>query len=226
MTMKDLIHHNPKTNRMKSTVEAEEARKKKRRASNLASIASTTAANNAAADAAAATLAAVAAGTGGAAGSRAGAGAAGGGSRDPPPPASDPPPPPSAPPPGMTPSGDTPAALAAPRLMLDPETGEMVLDRSSLVVRSQRVSAEERSELIVQGTMKTTYASFTKRSKNTRWTAKETLDFFDGLKEFGTDFGMIQRKFLPERDHNQLKKKFQREDKKNAAKVTAALKRP
>ena len=43
------------------------------------------------------------------------------------------------------------------------------------------------------------YASFTKRSKNTRWTAKETLDFFDGLKEFGTDFGMIQRKFLPER---------------------------
>ena len=142
------------------------------------------------------------------------------------------PPPPIAPPPddnaraseGV--GSETGSAMGAPRVMIDPETGEITLDRSSLVVRSTRVSAEERSELIVQGTMKTTYASFTKRSPNTRWTPAETSLFFDGLAEFGTDFGMIQQKYLPGRNHTQLKKKFQREDKVDASKVDAALKRP
>jgi hypothetical protein len=142
------------------------------------------------------------------------------------------PPPPAAPPPddntlpSENPNDGPGTAIAAPRVMIDPETGEITLDRSSLVVRATRVSAEERSELSVRGSEKTTYASFTKRSPNTRWTQPETDLFFEGLGEFGTDFGMIQQKYLPDRNHTQLKKKFQREDKKDSSKVDQALKRP
>ena len=40
---------------------------------------------------------------------------------------------------------------------------------------------------------------------------------------FGADFGMIQRKYLPDRDRNEVKNnKFPWEDAKNAANVTAA----
>ena len=112
-------------------------------------------------------------------------------------------------PPGHAPPSlpaDSGGAIAAPQVMINPETGELMVDPRSLEVRAEVTTSDDRSETIVQHQTQTTYASFSSgRSKNDRWSPADTALFFKGLSAFGTDFDMIERRLLPDRDHNQLK---------------------
>jgi hypothetical protein len=54
-----------------------------------------------------------------------------------------------------------------------------------------------------------TYANYTKAEK---WTKEDTEFFFQALRQFGTDFSLIQRLF-PGRSRRQIKKKYLVEDK-------------
>lgn len=65
-----------------------------------------------------------------------------------------------------------------------------------------------------------TYANYTKAEK---WTREDTEFFFQALRQFGTDFSLIQRLF-PGRSRRQIKKKYLVEDKINPSRVEAAIK--
>lgn len=65
-----------------------------------------------------------------------------------------------------------------------------------------------------------TYANYTKAEK---WTREDTEFFFQALRQFGTDFSLIQRLF-PGRTRRQIKKKYLVEDKINPGRVEAAIK--
>ncbi|ORY60410.1 hypothetical protein BCR35DRAFT_270878, partial [Leucosporidium creatinivorum] len=65
-------------------------------------------------------------------------------------------------------------------------------------------------------------ASWGKRQATEKWTSDETEKFFDGVRQFGTDFEMIAGLF-PNRTRRQIKAKWNKEDKINPAGITAAL---
>jgi hypothetical protein len=57
-----------------------------------------------------------------------------------------------------------------------------------------------------------TSASYAKRTAPLRWDVEETRRFYKALRQFGTDFAMIQQLF-PERTRRQIKSKFVKEYK-------------
>merc|ERR1712232_352025 len=58
-----------------------------------------------------------------------------------------------------------------------------------------------------------------------RWSKADTDKFFASLQLFGTDFGMIESQvFAGKRTRNQIRKKFNKEQKQNEKKVNALLK--
>lgn len=64
-----------------------------------------------------------------------------------------------------------------------------------------------------------TYANYTKAEK---WTREDTDFFYEALRQFGTDFSLLQRLF-PGRSRRQLKKKYLVEDKVNPSRIEAAI---
>jgi hypothetical protein len=64
-----------------------------------------------------------------------------------------------------------------------------------------------------------TYANYTKAEK---WSREDTEFFFQALRQFGTDFSLIQRLF-PGRTRRQIKKKYLAEDKLNPERVEEAV---
>lgn len=111
---------------------------------------------------------------------------------------------------------------AAPRLIYDPNTGKMVVDKSSLEQRSV-AAMDDTASVVVRSHTKSTYSSYSKHTPSQKWSAKETNEFYDALSVHGLDFyGMTS--LFPNRSHKQLKKKYQREDKVNRDKVDEALK--
>lgn len=55
-----------------------------------------------------------------------------------------------------------------------------------------------------------------------KWTDKDTATFYQALRQFGLDFGLIQKLF-PSRARRQIKSKFMREEKKHPEKINEAL---
>jgi hypothetical protein len=68
-----------------------------------------------------------------------------------------------------------------------------------------------------------TYASFTKRAKAEKWSTPETDRFFAALRQFGTDFSLIEKLFA-NRSRRQIKSKFKKEESLNRERVDEALK--
>ena len=58
------------------------------------------------------------------------------------------------------------------------------------------------NKAIVQSDHKKSSIAFTKRDQCDRWKEDETGKFYEGLKMFGTDFGMIQTLFDGTRTRN------------------------
>lgn len=62
--------------------------------------------------------------------------------------------------------------------------------------------------------------SFTKMK---RWSPMEKFYFYRGLKAFGLDFGLIQKKNLPHRSEKELYEIFKKEDKRNSNRIDLCL---
>ncbi|XP_078169685.1 uncharacterized protein LOC144564054 [Carex rostrata] len=69
---------------------------------------------------------------------------------------------------------------------------------------------------------KLNYHTYMNRTSSSRWTQSETELFYKGIRQFGTDFAMIQQLF-PNRTRHQIKLKFKSEDKKHPTRVRDAI---
>jgi hypothetical protein len=110
-----------------------------------------------------------------------------------------------------------------------PRVPEIVLKDGRVQIAlpcSEDNERENRRELeIVKPEKKkvTTSTSFKKINHTEKWTEKETEKFYRALELFGTDFSMIARVFK-NRNRNQIKNKFLREEKLAPEKVNDAFK--
>ncbi|KAH6624577.1 transcription factor TFIIIB component-like protein [Chaetomium sp. MPI-SDFR-AT-0129] len=105
--------------------------------------------------------------------------------------------------------------------------GEIVLDHRSLQVDRHARAREEAGELVEveenDFTHHTTSATYLRRSlKPQQWTDDETDLFYQALQAFGTDFDTICRMFKG-KTRKHIKLKFNREERVNPARITAAL---
>jgi len=112
-------------------------------------------------------------------------------------------------------------AFFAPSLRL--ENGKFVLNKESLVVTAEDPSRLEPSGEIYESTTHVTSSSFTKRSPNEKWNAKDNLTFNKGLQMFGTDFGMIQKYLLPHKTRRHIKSKFNRDQSKDKDQIYSII---
>ena len=117
--------------------------------------------------------------------------------------------------------------------MLQPATrivnGEIVLDESSLRIDrhanatanqvGQALDLIEESDL----TRHITAGSWLKRDKGGLWDAEHTELFYEGLRMFGTDFGMITKMFSDGRSRHAIKRKFCLEEKMYPSRMEATI---
>ena len=106
--------------------------------------------------------------------------------------------------------------------------GEIVLDESSLRIDrhahavagqiGEALEAVEESEL----TRQVTAGSWLKRDKSGSWTEELTELLYEGLRMFGTDFGMISKMFAGKSRHA-IKRKFCLEERLSPTRIEATL---
>lgn len=113
---------------------------------------------------------------------------------------------------------------AGPRMRL--VDGQIVIDETSLNLDRHKVAAANAGIMeIVQEdefTHITNSATYMKKEKNKFWGYEEEEKFYDGLRQFGTDFEMIALLFK-DRSRRHIKLKFNKEERVNPDKITAAL---
>jgi hypothetical protein len=102
--------------------------------------------------------------------------------------------------------------------------GEIVLDADSLVVERTEGDVnygDDPMEVVEENSMtkKVNSSTYGKRKQSSRWDELETALFYDCLSQFGTDFEMIAN-MMPGRTRNQVRTKFNREEKVCPEKVT------
>lgn len=104
--------------------------------------------------------------------------------------------------------------------------GQIVLDEETLQVDRRELVQEDGPREIVEEnslTRRVNAGTWGKREKPERWDESSTDRFYEGLGMFGTDFELISGLF-PDRSRRQIKNKFMAEERRNPARVTAALK--
>lgn len=67
-------------------------------------------------------------------------------------------------------------------------------------------------------------ATYMKKEPSRRWSTRETALFYSALRQFGTDFGMMEN-VIPNRSRKQIKLKYNREEKMHPYRVGSALSR-
>ena len=106
--------------------------------------------------------------------------------------------------------------------------GQIQIDESSLRIDRHAAAALERDAEQLEGveendlTRKINSGSYLKRDKGGGWGSILLDRFYDGLRMFGTDFGMISKMF-PGKSRHSIKLKFVREERENPAKIRAVL---
>ncbi|KIH59320.1 Myb-like DNA-binding domain protein [Ancylostoma duodenale] len=112
------------------------------------------------------------------------------------------------------------AKSAAPQVKIGAD-GRLVIDEDSLVVAKETTN-ESIWETVEEDRMtrKVTSLSFRNRMwrKGTAWTEKETELFYEILRCTGPDFGLMHE-FFPSRARNELKSKFNKEERTNWEKL-------
>jgi transcription factor TFIIIB component B'' len=107
--------------------------------------------------------------------------------------------------------------------------GALILDESSLTIDRQANANMEREamETVEENdfTRVVTQGTYMKREPARSWDSAANQLFYKGLKQFGTDFQMIASMF-PHRNRRQIKLKFNKEEKVNAAKINRILMNP
>ncbi|KAK4051399.1 hypothetical protein OIV83_002883 [Microbotryomycetes sp. JL201] len=104
--------------------------------------------------------------------------------------------------------------------------GKLVIDTNSLTIdRVQDADLAPGNRVVVEEDNRDRFVNYSTHSRHARpnkWTAEETELFYEGVRQFGTDFEMIAGLF-PDRDRAQIKKKWTKEDKMYPQKITAAF---
>lgn len=106
--------------------------------------------------------------------------------------------------------------------------GEIVIDTSSLRIDRHAIAEVERNaeqlEYVEEDeyTRKVNSGLGVKRDRSGGWNVGLVDLFYDGLRMFGTDFGMISKMF-PGKTRHSVKLKFCREEKENGARIRATL---
>lgn len=106
--------------------------------------------------------------------------------------------------------------------------GEIVVDTSSLRIDRHAIAAVERNAEQLESveedeyTRKVNNGIGLKRDRSGGWNEGLVDLFYDGLRMFGTDFGMISKMF-PGKTRHAIKLKFCREEKENGPRIQAAL---
>jgi transcription factor TFIIIB component B'' len=122
--------------------------------------------------------------------------------------------------------------MTGPRVVTDAD-GQIIVDPASLQVDRHAIhpstltdSLEHTTEGIFSSkTNSSTYASTRTHASNTvRWFPTDNERFYTALRMFGTDFGMIAMFLGGGKSRRHIKNKFDKEEKKNADKLTWALK--
>ena len=103
--------------------------------------------------------------------------------------------------------------------------GQIVINEQSLTVNAavERATALSDFTRVEENGTKLNSATYANYTKAEKWTREDTEFFFQALRQFGTDFSLIQRLF-PSRSRRQIKKKYLVEDKMNPGRVEAAIK--
>ncbi|KAL7007756.1 hypothetical protein EMMF5_002832 [Cystobasidiomycetes sp. EMM_F5] len=121
--------------------------------------------------------------------------------------------------------------------------GEIVVDEESVQIERVRVLlASHEAFLLIfyasqrqafhdyavveerAGDQRITSASYAKWKRPRKWSSIETSLFYEGLRQFGTDFELISRMFV-RRSRREIKSKWVREERENPDIITEALKR-
>ncbi|CAN6245483.1 unnamed protein product [Urochloa humidicola] len=80
----------------------------------------------------------------------------------------------------------------------------------------------DRTENPVENIKKLNYHSYMNKQTRGRWSKSDTDMFYKGLRQFGSDFAMIQQ-LLPDKTRQQVRAKFKTEEKKNLLLVHDAI---
>ncbi|KAI9864532.1 MAG: Transcription factor TFIIIB component B [Trichoglossum hirsutum] len=117
--------------------------------------------------------------------------------------------------------------ISAPRMRL--VNGKLVLDEASLQVdrHANAAAFAEPMEQVEESTLTRPVNAGTwgKREKTEPWDEDSTDRFYNALRMFGTDFGMISKMF-PGRTRRQIKLKFNKEERTDSKRVTEILTGP
>merc|ERR1719421_1316551 len=81
----------------------------------------------------------------------------------------------------------------------------------------------KRRRLVEETQQQLNSATYSRRTHPERWSHADTELFYKALREFGTDFSLIERLF-PGRNRRQVKRKWLKEERLNPARVEEALK--
>ncbi|TVT96993.1 hypothetical protein EJB05_57777, partial [Eragrostis curvula] len=81
---------------------------------------------------------------------------------------------------------------------------------------------EDRTETNVETVTKLNYHSYMNRQTRSKWSKSETDLFYQGLRQFGSDFAMIQQLF-PDKTRHHVRQKFKAEEKKNPMLIHDAI---
>ncbi|TGZ68284.1 hypothetical protein CRM22_004332 [Opisthorchis felineus] len=116
--------------------------------------------------------------------------------------------------------------LLAPQLRLDAD-GNIVLDETSLLVSLPETTVNTSGMRFVDeesGLLSVTYNSFRppQEKRGGRWDARETVRFYRALSTIGPDF-YLMLKLFPNRNREELKRKFKRESRAHPYLVNQAL---
>ncbi|WKX92782.1 hypothetical protein Q1695_010653 [Nippostrongylus brasiliensis] len=118
--------------------------------------------------------------------------------------------------------------VAAPQVTIGPD-GRLVIDEKSLVIPEK--GGEETSvwETVDEDRVSRRVTSLSFRTrlwrKGSPWSEKETELFYEILRCTGPDFGLMHE-FFPSRARNELKSKYNREERTNWRKMSEIMSRP
>ncbi|GMT00569.1 hypothetical protein PENTCL1PPCAC_22743, partial [Pristionchus entomophagus] len=113
---------------------------------------------------------------------------------------------------------------AAPQLKLD-ANGKLVVDETSLLLDERATNSVWQVVDEDRSTRKVNSTSFRRWRKGTAWSEKETEFFYEVLRSTGPDFGLMHD-FFPRRARNELKSKYNREERFNWERLKSVLSKP
>jgi hypothetical protein len=108
--------------------------------------------------------------------------------------------------------------ILAPKIII--KDGKVQIDNSSIL--NQEIEPP-RLEIVLEKKKITTSNSFKNINHSEKWTEEETKKFYRAIELFGTDFSLITKLF-PNRNRNQIKNKFLKEEKVSKKKIDSIFK--